>query len=77
MYRVLLLDDEPFILNALRRCLTSIDAGQLNGEALRAEAFTSSDAALERWGLASGNAFRLRAARAKLLGPEFDFARRE
>ncbi len=48
MYRVLLLDDEPFILNALRRCLTSIDAGQLNGEALRAEAFTSSDAALER-----------------------------
>ncbi len=48
MYRVLLLDDEPYILNALRRCLTSIDADQLNGEALRAEAFTSSDAALER-----------------------------
>ena len=48
MYRVLLLDDEQNILNALRRCLTSIDASELDGEALRVEAFTSSEAAMER-----------------------------
>lgn len=48
MYRVLLLDDEPNILNALRRCLTSIDADQLDGEALRVEAFASAEAALGR-----------------------------
>ena len=48
MYRVLLVDDEPNILNALRRCLASIDVGQLDGEALKVEAFTSPEQALER-----------------------------
>ena len=48
MYRVLLVDDEPNILNALRRCLASIDVGELDGEALKVEAFTSPALALER-----------------------------
>jgi two-component system probable response regulator PhcQ len=48
MYRLLLLDDEPYILNALRRCLTSIDARDLDGEALALEVFTSPEAAIAR-----------------------------
>jgi two-component system probable response regulator PhcQ len=48
MYRLLLLDDEQFILNALRRCLTSIDVRRLDGEALSLEMFTSPEAAIAR-----------------------------
>jgi two-component system probable response regulator PhcQ len=48
MYRLLLLDDEQYILNALRRCLMSIDARQLDGEALALEMFTSPEAAIAR-----------------------------
>ena len=48
MYRILLVDDEPNILNALRRCLASIDVCELDGEALKVEAFTSPEQALER-----------------------------
>ncbi|HEY6942298.1 response regulator [Dokdonella sp.] len=48
MYRILLVDDEPNILNALRRCLASIDVGRLDGDALKVEAFTSPERALER-----------------------------
>ena len=48
MYRVLLIDDEPNILSALRRCLAAIHVNQLDGEALQIETFTSPEAALER-----------------------------
>lgn len=48
MYRILLVDDEPNILSALRRCLAAIDAGELDGEALKVEMFTSPEKALER-----------------------------
>lgn len=48
MYRILLVDDEPNILAALRRCLASIDVDDLDGEALKVEAFTSPEQALER-----------------------------
>lgn len=48
MYRILLVDDEPYILNALRRCLSSIDARRLDGEALVFEVFTSPEEALAR-----------------------------
>jgi len=48
MYRVLLVDDEPNILNALRRSLATIDARKLDGEALHFETFTSPDAAIQR-----------------------------
>jgi len=48
MYRVMLVDDEQNILNALRRCLTLIDATQIDGDALHVEMFTSPEAALER-----------------------------
>jgi two-component system probable response regulator PhcQ len=48
MYRVLLVDDEPNILSALRRCLARIDVRQLDGEALQFETFTSPQAAIER-----------------------------
>jgi len=48
MYRILLVDDEPNILSALRRCLASIDARQLDGEALQFETFTSPAAAIDR-----------------------------
>ena len=48
MYRVLLVDDEQNILNALRRCLAMIDATQVDGDALVFETFTSPEAALER-----------------------------
>jgi hypothetical protein len=36
---MLLVDDEPNILFALRRCLAAIDVRQLDGEALRVETF--------------------------------------
>ena len=48
MYRVLLVDDEPNILSALRRSLAAIDARQLDGEALHLETFTSPEAAVRR-----------------------------
>ena len=48
MYRVLLVDDEPNILSALRRSLATIDARKLDGEALHFETFTSPEAALGR-----------------------------
>jgi two-component system probable response regulator PhcQ len=48
MYQILLIDDEPNILSALRRCLAAIDVRRLDGEALRIEMFTSPEAALER-----------------------------
>ena len=48
MLRILLVDDEQNILNALRRCLSRIDARQLDGEALQFESFTSPEAAIER-----------------------------
>jgi two-component system, probable response regulator PhcQ len=48
MYRVLLVDDEPNILSALRRSLAAIDARLLDGEALHFEAFTSPEAAIRR-----------------------------
>jgi two-component system, probable response regulator PhcQ len=47
MYRVLLVDDEPNILNALRRCLAGIDVRQLDGDALKLETFTSPEAAIK------------------------------
>jgi DNA-binding NtrC family response regulator len=48
MYRVLLVDDEPNILSALRRSLAAIDVRQLDGEALRFETFTSPEDAITR-----------------------------
>jgi two-component system, probable response regulator PhcQ len=48
MYRVLLVDDEPNILSALRRSLSAIDVRQLDGEALHFEMFTSPEAAIRR-----------------------------
>ena len=48
MYRILLVDDEPNILSALRRCLAGIDVSQLDGEAPHFETFTSPEAAIER-----------------------------
>ena len=48
MYRVLLVDDEPNILSALRRSLSAIDARLLDGEALLFETFTSPEAAIAR-----------------------------
>jgi two-component system, probable response regulator PhcQ len=48
MQRILLVDDEPNILSALRRCLAGIDVSQLDGEALQFETFTTPEAAIER-----------------------------
>ncbi len=48
MLRILLVDDEPNILSALRRCLAGIDVSQLDGEALQFETFTTPEAAIER-----------------------------
>ncbi len=48
MFRILLVDDEPNILSALRRCLAAIDVCHLDGEALQFETFTSPEAAIER-----------------------------
>ncbi|MEJ5208646.1 response regulator [Denitratimonas sp. CY0512] len=46
MYRVLLLDDEPNILRALRRCLTAISPQRLDGDPLEIDAFSSPTDAL-------------------------------
>jgi DNA-binding NtrC family response regulator len=48
MYRVLLVDDEPNILSALRRSLAVIDVRQLDGDTLNFETFTSPEAAIKR-----------------------------
>ena len=48
MYRIMLVDDEPNILSALRRSLAAIDADALDGDALNFETFTSPEAAIER-----------------------------
>ena len=48
MYRILLLDDETNVLNALRRALASIPASRLGGEELLIEMFTDPRTALER-----------------------------
>lgn len=48
VYRVLLVDDEPNVLNALRRCLSFINVDMLGGEGLRVETLTSASQALER-----------------------------
>lgn len=48
MFRILLLDDEANILNALRRNLAAIPARRVGGEALVIETFTDPHAALER-----------------------------
>ena len=48
MLRILLVDDEPNILSALRRCLAGIDVSQLDGEPLQFETFTTPEAAIER-----------------------------
>jgi DNA-binding NtrC family response regulator len=48
MYRVLLVDDEPNILSALRRSLAAVAASELDGDRLSIETFTSPQAALER-----------------------------
>jgi two-component system, probable response regulator PhcQ len=48
VYQMLLIDDEPNILSALRRSLSAIDVRRLDGEALRIEIFTSPEAAVER-----------------------------
>ncbi|WP_395790910.1 response regulator [Aquimonas sp.] len=48
VYRVLLVDDEPYVLNALRRCLSFINVDMLGGEGIRVETFSSADQALAR-----------------------------
>jgi response regulator RpfG family c-di-GMP phosphodiesterase len=48
VYRVLLVDDEPNVLNALRRCLSFINVDMLGGEGMRVETFSSADQALAR-----------------------------
>jgi two-component system, probable response regulator PhcQ len=48
VYRILIIDDEPNILAALRRCLMGIDVRQLDGAALVIETFASPEAAIER-----------------------------
>lgn len=48
MYRLLLVDDEPNILSALRRSLSAIDVTQLDGEALNFEMYTSPEDAIKR-----------------------------
>jgi len=48
MHRILLVDDEPNILSALRRSLSAIDVRELDGELLCFETFTSPEAALLR-----------------------------
>jgi two-component system, probable response regulator PhcQ len=48
VYRVMLVDDEPNVLNALRRCLSFINTDMLGGEGLRVETFSSAEQALQR-----------------------------
>ena len=46
MYRILLVDDEPNILNALRRLLSRLDSRDLNGERCEIYTFASPTEAL-------------------------------
>jgi DNA-binding NtrC family response regulator len=48
MYRILIVDDEPNIVSALKRALTGIPAEKLDGERAEIEGFTSAQAALIR-----------------------------
>lgn len=48
MYRILLVDDEPNILNALRRSIRTLDVQQIDDEAPVFELFTSPEEALRR-----------------------------
>jgi len=48
MYQILLVDDEPNILSALRRSLAAIDVRLLDGEALHFELFAAPEAAIKR-----------------------------
>ncbi|WP_298851103.1 response regulator [uncultured Aquimonas sp.] len=48
VYRVLLVDDEANVLNALRRCLSFINIDMLGGEGIQVETHTSAEQALER-----------------------------
>jgi DNA-binding NtrC family response regulator len=48
MYRILLVDDEPNIVSALKRALGTIPADKLDGERAELEGFTSTAAALNR-----------------------------
>lgn len=48
VYRVLLVDDEGNVLNALRRCLSFINIDMLGGEGIQVETYVSAELALER-----------------------------
>ena len=48
MYRILLVDDEPNVLSALKRVISTIPAEDLDCEPAQIELFTSVHAALER-----------------------------
>ncbi|MDR3387871.1 MAG: response regulator [Rudaea sp.] len=48
MYRIMLVDDEPNILSALKRVLATIPVDTLDGEKPEIETFTSTDEALIR-----------------------------
>lgn len=48
MYRILLVDDEPNILNALRRVLAKLGPDDLDGESFVIDAYTSPEEALRR-----------------------------
>ena len=48
MYRILLVDDEPNILNALRRLLSRLKPDDLNGEYFVIDTYASPEEALER-----------------------------
>ena len=48
MYRILLVDDEANMLSALRRVMTSIPPGELDGERPEVETYTSAEEALRR-----------------------------
>jgi response regulator RpfG family c-di-GMP phosphodiesterase len=48
VYRVLLVDDEANVLNALRRCLSFINIDMLGGEGIQVETHVSAEQALDR-----------------------------
>ena len=50
MYRIMLVDDEPNILSALRRALAKLAPGELDGEAPIIEPYASAAEALKRAG---------------------------
>jgi YesN/AraC family two-component response regulator len=50
MYRIMLVDDEPNILSALRRALAKLGPGELDGEAPIIEPYASAAEALKRAG---------------------------